>query len=161
MRYSNRYLKLSLLKLSLLKLSLLCGYNSRFDFCSPFFQLNWGIPTGTWNCHNWNGHYWTCHCWNCHCLKLSLTSDEPKKYQKWPMPMIFVKLFCGGFGILMCQNYMEGFWVKLLSCEQFWVKTGFVDVCGAIIPDIMCYSSFWSPCICSYVILADTKWKLK
>ena len=30
--------------------------------------------------------------------------DEPKKYQKWPYPMIFRKHLCGGFGILISQN---------------------------------------------------------
>ena len=30
-------------------------------------------------------------------------SDEPKKCKKWPDPVVFRKLFCGGFGILMSQ----------------------------------------------------------
>ena len=39
---------------------------------------------------------------NCHKQYLS---EEPKNCKKWPNPMIFRKLLCGGFGILMSQNY--------------------------------------------------------
>ena len=39
---------------------------------------------------------------NCHKQYLS---NEPKNCKKWPNPMIFRKLLCGGFGILMSQNY--------------------------------------------------------
>ena len=30
-------------------------------------------------------------------------SGEPKNSEKWPNPIIFGKLICGGFGILMSQ----------------------------------------------------------
>ena len=66
---------------------------------------------------------------NCHKQYLS---EEPKNCKKWSNPMIFRKLLCGGFGILMSQNYqtekniafhwcakMVG-WLHLHSAPHIW-----------------------------------------
>ena len=52
-------------------------------------------------------------------------SGEPKNSKKWPNPIFFWKLICGGFGILMSQNGQVKKSCAFSGCAKmvFWLHT--------------------------------------